>query len=275
MFAGRAGELGAAVQPQPQPDGPEPVREPARPSTVRRQPRLQKASDVLADRLRARIIGRGMSPGEPLPSEAELIHDEGFSRGTVREALRLLESDGLIEIRRGPRGGIRVAHPDLTQVSRSVALLLTLAQTSMRSFSEFRRLVEPAAAASAARSATAEQRQWLLELAEQSDLRTALWEPSVEFHTAIAACSDNEILRVVVAAFGQELTWHAPGDRLTHEDMDETKGAHRRVARAIAAGDAERASRTMRRHLEKFEAVLAIQGRLDEPVVPREQWLEG
>lgn len=240
---------------------------------LRRQPRLQKASDVLADRLRARIIGRGMAPGDPLPSEAELIHEEGFSRGTVRESLRLLESDGLIEIRRGPRGGIRVGHPDLTQVSRSVALLLTLAQTSMRSFSEFRRLVEPAAAASAARCATAQQREWLLELAERSDLRTAEWEPTVEFHTAIAECSGNEILRVVVSAFGQGLTWHAPGDRLTHDEMDETRNAHRRVAKAIKDGDAARAERLMRAHLEEFEAVLTAQGRLDQPVVPREQWL--
>lgn len=242
--------------------------------TTRRHPRLQKASDVLADRLRARILGQGLSPGDALPSEAELIDGEGFSRGTVREALRLLEADGLIEIRRGPRGGVRVAKPDLTQVSRSVALLLTLAQTSMRSFSEFRRLVEPAAAAAAARHATAEQRQWLLELAERSDLRrVAEWEPTVEFHTAIAACSDNEILRVVVAAFGQELAWHAPGDRLSHEEMDETREAHRRVARAIADGKPDKAARAMRRHLEEFEAVLVAQGRLDEPVVPRENWL--
>lgn len=240
----------------------------------RRQPRLRKASDVLADRLRARILGRGMRAGEGLPSEAELINEHGFSRGTVREALRLLESDGLIEIRRGPRGGVRVAHPDLSQVSRSVALLLTMAETSMRSFSEFRRLVEPAAAAAAATNATAAQRAWLLELAEQSDLRQAKWEPSVEFHTAIASCSGNEILRVVVSAFGQELSWHAPGERLSPEDMDKTRCAHRSVAEAIESGDADRAARVMRRHLDEFENVLDSQGRLDEPIVPRERWLE-
>lgn len=255
----------------PEVDGEGPVEGVVAP--LRRQPRLQKASDVLADRLRARILGRGMVPGDPLPSEAELIFEEGFSRGTVREALRLLETDGLIEIRRGPRGGVRVAHPDLSQVSRSVALLLTLAQTSMRSFSEFRLLVEPASAAAAARCATAEQKLWLLELAERSDLRTAEWGPSVEFHTAIAQCSGNEILRVVVAAFGQELTWHAPGDRLSHDEMKDTHVAHQKVAKAIAAGDAARAERAMRRHLEEFEATLLAQGRLDEPVVPREQWL--
>lgn len=258
---------------QPQAESTEPDEGPSEVAALRRQPRLQKASDVLADRLRARILGRGMAPGDLLPSEAELIHEEGFSRGTVREALRLLESEGLIEIRRGPRGGIRVGHPDLSQVSRSVALLLTLAQTSMRSFSEFRRLVEPAAAAAAARCATERQRRWLLDLAERSDLRTAEWEPSVEFHTAIARCSGNEILRVVVSAFGQGLTWHAPRDRLTHEEMDETRDAHRRVAKAIAAGDATRAERLMRAHLEEFEAVLTATGQLDQPVVPREQWL--
>jgi DNA-binding FadR family transcriptional regulator len=115
----------------------------------RRQPRLPKASDVLADRLRAQILGNQMRPGEPLRSEATLIAETGFSRGTVREALRLLESDGLIEIRRGPHGGIRVAEPDLSQVTRSLALLLTISGTTMRAFSEFRQLFRGAACVAA------------------------------------------------------------------------------------------------------------------------------
>lgn len=69
------------------------------PHAARRYTRVPKASDILADRLRAKILGRAMRPGDQLASEAELISGEGFSRGTVREALRLLESDGLIEIR--------------------------------------------------------------------------------------------------------------------------------------------------------------------------------
>lgn len=239
----------------------------------RRQPRLPKASDVLADRLRGQILGNQMQPGEPLRSEATLIAETGFSRGTVREALRLLESDGLIEIRRGPHGGIRVAEPDLSHVTRSLALLLTLSGTTMRAFSEFRQLVEPAAAAAAARTATEEQRGWLLALANAGSPRNGSWEPSIEFHEALGVCSNNEIVRLVIAAFGQELTWHVPGEQLSDRDMEETRRAHLSIAQAVAAGDADRAAKAMVRHLQQFERVLAANGRLDQPVLPPERWL--
>lgn len=240
---------------------------------ARRHSRLPKASDVLADRLRGQILGLGMEAGDHLPSEAALITEHGFSRATVREALRLVEADGLIEILRGPQGGIRVARPDVSQVTRSLALLLTLAETTVRAFSQFRQLVEPAAAAAAARSATDEQRGWLLALAEAGTSRNGSWEPSVEFHEALGVCSNNEILRIVIAAFGQELTWHVPGERLSKEDREETRRAHRSIARAVAAGDADKASAAMLRHLQQFERVLAANGRLDEPVLPKERWL--
>lgn len=245
---------------------------PATPSR-RAAARVPKASDVLADRLRGEILGRGMQAGDSLPSEAGLIAEHGFSRGTVREALRLLESDGLIEIKRGPHGGIRVARPDLTQVTRSLALRLTLSGTTMRAFSDFRQLVEPAAAAAAAREATEEQRGWLIALADAGTPRSSSWEPSVEFHEALGVCSNNEILRVVIAAFGQELTWHVPGEGLTEQDMADTQRAHRSIARAVAAGDPDRAWKAMLRHLQQFEKVLTEKGRLDEPVLPKERWL--
>ncbi|CQD24365.1 transcriptional regulator [Mycobacterium lentiflavum] len=243
------------------------------PHTMRRYTRVPKASDILADRLRGQIIGRGMQPGDQLASEAELISAEGFSRGTVREALRLLESDGLIEIRRGPRGGIRVSRPDLRQISRSVALLLTLAETTTRKFYEFRKLIEPAIAAVAARSATEQQRGWLLAVADATT-RNGSWEPSVEFHEALAVCSNNEVFRLVITMFEQELSWHVLGESLNEADMQDTRRAHQSIARAVAAGDGDRASSAMLRHLNQFERRLEVDGRLDEPLLPRERWLQ-
>lgn len=243
------------------------------PDAVRRRARVPKASDILAERLRARILGRGMRPGDQLSSEAELISGEGFSRGTVREALRLLESDGLIEIRRGPRGGIRVARPDLQRIGRSVALLLTLAETTTRKFSEFRKILEPSVAAMAARSATDEQRGWLLAVADATS-QNGSWEPSVRFHEALAVCSNNEVLRLVIAMFEQELSWHVAGESLSELHMEETRRAHRSIARAVAAGNADRASSAMQRHLNQFERTLESDGRLDEPLLPRERWRE-
>ncbi|CAN5626554.1 FadR/GntR family transcriptional regulator [soil metagenome] len=233
--------------------------------------RVPKASDVLADRLRARILGDAMSPGDSLPSEAEIIADYGFSRGTVRETLRLLESDGLVTITRGPKGGIRVRYPDLSQISRSMALFLSITETPMRQFIEFRQLLEPAAAAAAARTATAEQRRWLLGVAEEN-LEVG-FDRSIEFHEVVGVCSNNGMMRVAIAALDQEIAWHLPHERLTEEDANETRSAHLAVAQAIATGDEHRARQTMARHLEKFEKVLEAQGRLDEAIVPRSRWL--
>ena len=84
---------------------------------------VPKAAEVIAEDMRNEIIVGGLAPGTALPSEAELMARYQFSRASVREALRLMESDGLIYIKRGPRGGVRVAHPDDSHVSRSFSLL--------------------------------------------------------------------------------------------------------------------------------------------------------
>lgn len=239
--------------------------------TVRRD-RLPKASDILADRLRARILGDGLRPGETLPSEADLIDAYGFSRGTVREALRLLESDGLIEIRRGPKGGIKVRHPDVSQIGRSLTLLLTVTKTTTRAFMDFRKLIEPAAAAAAARTASPEQQQWLLDIAEDLPEVSSGLRRTVEFHEALGACSNNEILRMMIAVLGQGVAWHAPREQLSDEDLEHTRRAHRKIARAIAMRDADGAETAMLRHLDRFERVLEARRRLDQPVIPREWW---
>lgn len=201
-----------------------------------------------------------------------MITTYGFSRGTVREALRLLESDSLIEIKRGPKGGIRVRYPDLTQMGRSLALLLSVAETSLRAFPEFRKLIEPAAAAAAARTANPEQKQWLTSIAADEE-RGGGVSHSVEFHDAVGICSNNEIFRVVTSALREELSGHVSGERLSAAEMAATSRAHRSVARAIQLGDETRAERGMRRHLEQFGKVLEAHGRLDEAIVPRDRWL--
>src|SRR6516225_535237 len=115
--------------------------------------RPAKVSELLADRLRGQILGQRIKAGEVFSSEPELIARFGLARGTVREALRLLESEALITIRRGRSGGIEVREPDLVQISRSVAVWLAMRETTMRELMEFRLSLEPAAAAAAAAAA--------------------------------------------------------------------------------------------------------------------------
>jgi GntR family transcriptional repressor for pyruvate dehydrogenase complex len=228
-----------------------------------------KASDILANDLRAYIVGNALVEGTQLPPEAELISRLRLSRATVREALRLLEAEGLITIRRGPRGGITVRHPDPEHVSRSLATMVALADAPLRELFAFRKVVEPAAAASAARLATEEQRKQLAALLDNPG--TELSE-RVDFHVLIAEMSGNVLFHMILAALHDVLEWHVQREELTASDVDQTWLAHKKIAQAIIAGDEARAARAMGKHIEVFEARMEEAGRLDEPIIPSSSW---
>ena len=227
--------------------------------------RVPKASDVIAARLRAQILGDRLEVGTELPSEAELIQGEGFSRSTVREALRLLEADGLIVTKRGPGGGIRVSRPDMNQISRSMAILFTSQAVTHREFLQFRRTIEPAIAALAAEQATDEQRQWLLTLARSEDQTYTGVGASVQFHEAVAVCSNNRVIAAVLSAVESALEAPVGPTALPSAAVHGTTKSHVRIAKLISAGKAAEASAAMLRHLDAFFKEVEQQGRLDVP----------
>ena len=108
----------------------------------------------MAGEIRRRIINGDVMAGDPLPNEAELTTLFGVSRPTLREALRLLESDGLIEVKRGVRGGPRVRVPDVGVTARHAALLLQMRGTTLEDLIGARMIVEPAAVRELARRAS-------------------------------------------------------------------------------------------------------------------------
>lgn len=230
------------------------------------QPRIPKASSILVDQIRDRIVRGRLPQGTQLSSESELIETSGFSRATVREALRVLESQGLISVRRGSHGGVRVdrPRPDIGHVTRSTAVLLALSDARLRDLFQFRRLLEPAVARLAARNASYEQRERLLALSAPEG------EPglvdTVGFHGAVADASGNEFHRVTLLGVLKIAEWQAPGGRHSHDDLDEARRAHRRIAESIAAGDEAGAELAMTKHLSAFEAVVGEHGILDAPI---------
>ncbi|HEY0400922.1 MAG TPA: FCD domain-containing protein [Blastococcus sp.] len=231
--------------------------------------RLPKAAEVLAEELRGRILRESKPTGTQLTTEAELIEEHGFSRGTVREALRLLEVEGLIAIRRGPRGGVSVGRPDLSQVSRTLSLLFTLDETPLSEFFEFRKLVEPYAARLTATSATDEARRRLLAYVEAGPDDP---EYATNFHRVLAECTPNQILQVILVALHDVLDRHVRLEVIDEREVEAVTEVHRRIARAVMDGKSDAAERLMRRHLEAFEKLLEDQGRLTEPIVPRSRW---
>ena len=85
-----------------------------------------KASLAIAALFRERIARGELRSGDPLPTEAELVEELGAAKSTVREALRILETEGLIEVKRGLGGGPRVRHPSIAEVARGVGVYLQI-----------------------------------------------------------------------------------------------------------------------------------------------------
>ena len=104
---------------------------------------VPKASEVLAERLRNLIVQGHFSPGDMLPTERDLVVEAGLSRTSVRDALRVLESEGLITTRAGRTGGSIVTLPGRDTVARSVELFVRTHGVRLASLLECRVAIEP------------------------------------------------------------------------------------------------------------------------------------
>ena len=91
-----------------------------------------KTSEIVALDIVRDIVGRALKPGDRLPLEAEMLVQYGVSRSSLREALRLLETQGLIKIRPGPGAGTIVAEPSPRNLGRTMTLYFHLANVSYR-----------------------------------------------------------------------------------------------------------------------------------------------
>lgn len=227
--------------------------------------RLPKASDLIVTALRERILSERLPVGTRLTSEAELVEEYGLGRMTVREALRLLEGDGLIDIRRGANGGIFVRQVGVEQISDSLAVLLATRDASLAEFADFRIHVEPAIARLAAINATDEQRRALTSLADES----SVGEVVADFHGLVAQASGNRVHEIVIGALRLTLEQQVRYELVSREYSADNVREHGAIARAIGEGRPDDAEREMERHLQAYKRFIEEVGLADDPVIPR------
>jgi GntR family transcriptional regulator, transcriptional repressor for pyruvate dehydrogenase complex len=113
------------------------------PSIRHEVPAPTKASFLLAEHILRDIVADNLKPGDALPPEREMLEKYGMGRGTVREALRLLEYQGAIKIRQGLNGGPIVRQPSSTHFASTIAFLMQMQQTPFRAIVEVRAAIEP------------------------------------------------------------------------------------------------------------------------------------
>ena len=105
--------------------------------------RVPKAAELIADALRQRIAQGELTAGDALPSEADLMVEFNVSRASLREALRVLETEALIEVKRGAQGGARIRLPRDDTAAKSMGILLQLRGATLKDMFDARLIIEP------------------------------------------------------------------------------------------------------------------------------------
>jgi DNA-binding FadR family transcriptional regulator len=218
---------------------------------------VPKASDVLADRLRELILDERLPEGTPLPTERELVAQSGLSRGSVREALRVLETEGLIATRAGRNGGSAIRRPTRESISRSFELFLRSHGVRFDALIEARESVEPAAARLAALHRTEEDLQEMRHIHEELESLSGDFarfaKVNLRWHLAVVKASKNELLITFVDAISRPIYAATEYQSLHTADLRrQVIKVHGRVLEAIVEQDGEAAFRRMRRHIAAY-----------------------
>lgn len=226
-----------------------------------------KASDLLADELREGIFAGDFPEGAPLPPERELVARHGVSRSTIREALRMLQAQGLVEIKTGRNGGAYVRKPSRDSVANSVSLLIRGQQIRLTDLLETRESLEPQCARLAAKYRTdddlAELDAAVTAIAAATGDLAGFLQANVDWHVAVATATHNELLTGLMQALSKAIYTSTENEGFVDDEVRRTAvRAHRAITRAIRDGDPEAAQRRMARHVHAYaEAVLLVEER--------------
>jgi len=217
----------------------------------------RKVYELIAEQLLGQISDRRLQPGDALPPERELTRLYGAGRSSVREALRMLESRGLIE---AVGNGSFVVAAYGNPLNSSLRLLLSLDEGTLHDIFELRRLLECEAAGLAAARRTDEH---LREMAEAIDDMAAGLESTtgdqfidadLRFHLAVAAATGNRLVLHSMHAVRDVIRRALSSVFRIPQSPQRAVEEHRAIRAAIEAQDPARAREEMRAHLVRVES---------------------
>ena len=220
-----------------------------------------KVFQEVVNQIEEAILAGRIETGQTLPSERELKDMFQISRGTLREALRVLEQKGLIEIRLGVGGGSVVKAVQADRVSESLGLLIRSQKVSLNHLAEFRESLEGSVAAQAAQRRTVGDVRKLHELLEAARVcvdadrqqRDALLEIDKQIHMVIAAITRNPIYVSILTSIHDNI--HRYYDRFLSMDDRELRENYRDLCGLVAAiekGATDAARRLACEHVQRF-----------------------
>lgn len=239
-------------------------------------------SEYVAQLLLERIITAKLEPGSSFGTEAELLEQFPVSRPTLREGLRLLEAQGVLALRPGPKGGIIVTKPGMDVLAHALSVYLRLHDVPFISVLKAREIIEPALAAEAALvrsdedlTALQESVDRILEAPSEADFI----RENRSFHSLVAKASKNEVLTIFWSTISILASGEQYGVSFTPAHRQHVAMAHQEIVDAIRAGDSVLASERMNAHVRELEQLVRkryqhLLGRTTD-IVPRQGWRMG
>lgn len=224
----------------------------------------------VADAIKEWVVEKGLQPGDRLPGEADLISRFGMAKGTIREAMRLLQAQGLVTTKTGPGGGSFVGEVSKDRAHALLANYFYFQNVSIDDIYQVRIVLEPEMAASLAGRLSAEQ------LAELSDIMQLYETPAVtadeeraqhiaslRFHARLAEFAENALLGFFIGFMAQILTdltvfkrlYSKPNHQLWKQGRDHQKS----LLVALRNGNGSRARTIMRAHMEMARQLMEDQ----------------
>ena len=233
---------------------------PSRMNESMSQHRPRKTATLLAHRIVGEITEQQLSPGLMLPPEREMLEQYGVARGTLREALRFLEMQGVLTIKPGPGGGPVVVEPDARPLASVIALLLQRSGAAFRTILEARELLEPAMARMAAERGhegeIGEIRASLEVMRGRIDDLRVFLDENHHFHAAIGHASGNRLFDLLLSSLSRITDGTALGVDYPERRRRAVLQAHERIYDRIAAHDPDGAADAARQHIREFAQYL-------------------
>ena len=227
--------------------------------------KTRRLSDEIVRQIKEAMFNGKLRAGDKLPTERELAERFQTSRTSVREALRTLEPEGLIQVKKGVVGGIFVADLDHRQLTKSFQNLLQLRKVSIHDIAEVRLIFEPQAAKLAAERIEPNDLRELEQVIEQ--MNAAVKQKNLprsydlKFHQLIARAARNPILEMLSESMLSVAAKTISEINPSRDTLRHVLTCHRRVFDALRRRDPDAAYKAMLEHIVDVQSRLAKQAR--------------
>jgi len=219
--------------------------------------KASRISENIAEQIRSAILEGELKIGDQLPSEKDFAKHFGVSKSSLREAYRVLEAYGLLEIRQGMSGGAFIKEVDINTIKDSLVNYFFFQNPGLKHYTQIRTFLEPQVVKICAEKITDKDIEYLenniLAMEQKSNGNKFIGDLDVEFHKKLVDITGNKIISLIVETIQTTLIGIK---RMVHTDEQFLKMVcddHKKIVAALKEHDPEKASKAMLDHINEVE----------------------